>query len=77
MCDFYLLYELGMHHVWIRVPKNSFWKVIDDLGKEFEIFKDTNPDDEERTDYYIINYWGDRQDIAYTRDILPADNDRE
>ena len=74
---YYLLYEFGMHHVWIRVSHDMFEKVLADMSTEFEIHKEVNIDDFSITNVWVTNYWGDRQDIAYYQEILPSDNDKE
>lgn len=85
MSKYYLIYELGTHHVTIEVSEIDFYKVVTELSNEFEIFKINfierkeelpfpDPEDEltfirTKTEYHIINYWGDKQTIGYIKEI--------
>lgn len=52
-----LMWSYGMHHDFIYVSVDDFYKILHNMSEEFEIqvvFKDGI------TYYYFINYYGDR-----------------
>lgn len=62
MIKYCLFYEYGVHRVVVEVSKKDFFRVIDDLSKEFQIVKKESLDDLE---YCIINYYGDSQIVGF------------
>lgn len=60
MCLLY--YYFGTHNVPIHCSTNDFFKLIDDLSFEFQIVKEFH---ETFVEYFIINYYDERQLIGY------------
>lgn len=66
---FYICYEFGIHHVTIETSDTDFYKVIDELKKEFEIFiSNDNIDGYQHSSYQIQNYYGDFQEVGFIID---------
>ncbi len=55
-----LLWEYGMHHEYISVKEQSFFKVINSLSEEFQIEKEKDKKMNDMTFYFITNYYGDK-----------------
>lgn len=61
-----LFYEFGVHHIPISCTKEDFFKVIDDLSTEFEIFK---TQDGSILNYCIVDYYGEKRIIGFYFDV--------
>ena len=65
-----LMFDFGLHHIWVETTKESFFTAIDDLSLEFEIhtktFKRAKVGEPYKKVilYYIINYLGDKQKVG-------------
>lgn len=67
--EYYIFYELGIHHLPIETTKEDFFNVIDDLSSEFKFFKFENDDNPDVVLYYVLNYCVDLQLVGL---ILPV-----
>lgn len=65
-----LLYEFGVHHIFVEVSEVDFNKVIDDLSMEFTIYKDWENEDFKKTIYKIENYYGDLQTVGFIQETV-------
>lgn len=66
---YFICYELGIHHTTIETNQNDFLEVINDLSKEFTIYKlkdDSNPYTEV---YNIQNYYGELQTVGFVQNF--------
>ena len=72
---YYINYNYGMHHIEIETTEDSFYKTIDNISKEFTIWRmhyvKTCGNNREQyfyktdqTHYFIYDYLGDREEIG-------------
>lgn len=62
----YLHYDFGIHHVYIKVEFEEVWKIIDDLVKEFEIHNEFDGSGR-LNEIWIEDYQGNKHVIAYSK----------
>lgn len=60
---YYLIYEMGKHHIKVFTDQYSFNRVFDSLMSEFQIVSRFS-NDHNSTICAFVNYYGDEQDFG-------------
>lgn len=83
--EFFVKYRYGIHHIKIKTDKEDLKRILSDMEKEFEINIEYSQDIIKndiyhiyiKKEYCIINYYGDKEIIAYELYQIPTENDYE
>lgn len=68
---FYIIFEYGYHRVDIETTQEDYYKVINDMSKEFELHFQSDVQENGRLSesVYFENYLGDKVFLAFSLDV--------